>query len=167
MSTTIIPEVRVFNYEAMFLLSQGQAADFGAAIAHIKEGLERSGGTIIAMKKWDERRLAYEINKNKRGVYILCYFSLNARKMVEIERFFNLSEKVMRHLIVRVDHLSEDEMKATDGQKELETEAKLRAERPVRPEGEGTAVGTPASAQGQPPAAAAPAAAPAAPATGA
>lgn len=157
--STITPEIRTFNYEAMFLLSQSQAADFGAAIAHIKEGIERSGGSIIAMKKWDERRLAYEIHKNKRGVYILAYFSINARKMVEIERFFNLSEKVMRHLMVRVDHLSIDEMKAADGQKELETEAKLRAERPAGREGEGTAVGTPAGA--------APAAAPAAPATGA
>jgi small subunit ribosomal protein S6 len=156
MSTTITPEVRTFNYEAMFLLSQSQAADFGAAIAHIKDGLERSGAQIIAMKKWDERRLAYEINKNKRGVYILCYFSCNARKMVEIERFFNLSEKVMRHLMVRVDHLSLDEMQAADGQKELETEAKLRAERPARPEGEAPAAAAPAAAP-----------APAAPATGA
>jgi hypothetical protein len=41
----------------------------------------------------------------------------------------NLSEKILRHLIVRADHLTVDEMRAADAQKELEVEAKLRAQR--------------------------------------
>lgn len=122
-------ETRIYNYEAMFLFSQATAADFGGAIAHLREILDKAGAEIIAMKKWDERRLAYEIDKQKRGVYILVYFSCNARNIAQIERSCNLSEKVLRHLITRADHMTLDEMKAADGQKELETEARLRAER--------------------------------------
>jgi small subunit ribosomal protein S6 len=126
-------ETRINNYEAMFLFSQATAADLGGAIAHIREILDKAGAQIIAMKKWDERRLAYEIDKQKRGVYILVYFSCNARNLAQIERSCNLSEKIMRHLITRADHLTLDEMKAADGQKELETEARLRAERAPAP----------------------------------
>src|SRR5215510_3312359 len=111
-------ENRTYTYEAMFLLSQTVAADLSGAIAHIRESLERYNAQIIAMKKWDERRLAFEIDKQKRGVYILVYFSAPAKNMGQIERSFNLSEKVMRHLVIRADHLTLDEMKATDAQKE-------------------------------------------------
>jgi small subunit ribosomal protein S6 len=123
-------ETRVNNYEAMFLLSQAQAAEFGGAVNYIRTTLEKGGATIIAMRKWDERRLAFEIDKQKRGIYILCYFSANAQAVGPIERSFNLGEQVMRQLIIRADHLSLDEMKAADGSKELEAEAKLRATQP-------------------------------------
>ena len=122
-------DVRTANYEAMFLLSQAQAADLGGAVAHIRENLERNGAQIIAMKKGDERRLAYEIQKQKRGVYILVYFSVNTRNLGAIERSFNLSERVMRHLFIRVENMTVEEMQAAAAQKELEVEARLRAER--------------------------------------
>ncbi|MBC7835197.1 MAG: 30S ribosomal protein S6 [Phycisphaerales bacterium] len=128
-------DIRIFNYEAMFLLSPAVAADLGGAVTHIREILDKAGATIIAMKKWDERRLAFEINKQKRGVYILIYFSCNARNLSQIERSSNLSEKILRHLIIRADHLTMDEMLAADAQKELEVEARLRSEKaPAKPE---------------------------------
>lgn len=122
---------RVVNYEGMFLISQAEAVKLGDVVAHIRHTLERYGASIIAMRKWDERRLAYEIQKQKRGIYILCYFSCDTKHMGEIERAFNLSENVMRHLVIRADHLTTDEMKAADAQKELEAEARLRATQPA------------------------------------
>ncbi|MBX3387088.1 MAG: 30S ribosomal protein S6 [Phycisphaeraceae bacterium] len=118
---------RTFTYEGMFLLSQAVAANLGDAVAHIRQIIEKAGGSIIAMRKWDERRLAFEIDKQKRAVYILVYFNAPAPRLQEIERSCNLSEQVLRNLVIRADHLTEDEMKAADGQKELEIEAKLRA----------------------------------------
>jgi small subunit ribosomal protein S6 len=126
-------EIRINNYEAMFLLNQAVAADLGGAVTHIREILDKADAQIIAMKKWDERRLAYEIDKQKRGVYILVYFSCNARNVTQIERSCNLSERIMRHLIIRAEHMTTEEMQAADAQKELETEARLRSERAANP----------------------------------
>jgi small subunit ribosomal protein S6 len=120
---------RVQNYEGLFLISQ--STPFGDAINGIRHNLERYGASIIAMRKWDERRLAYEIQKQKRGIYILAYFSCDTKHLGEIERGFNLSEQVMRFLMTRADHMSLDEMKAADAHKELEAEARLRATQPV------------------------------------
>ncbi|XVJ59788.1 MAG: 30S ribosomal protein S6 [Tepidisphaera sp.] len=130
-------EKRFSNYEAMFLLSTAQAADFAGAIAHLNEILHRGHAELIAMKKWDERRLAYEIKGNKRGVYILAYFKAPNESLGHIERDLRLSEKILRSLILRADHLTMEEMQASDGRKELEVEAKLRAERATAaPEGQ-------------------------------
>lgn len=124
-------ENRTYNYEGMFLISQAQAADFAGVIAHIRQIIEKVGGNIFAMRKWDERRLAFEIDKQKRGIYILAYFSAPAAGLAQIERSCNLSEQIMRVLITRADHLTLDEMKAADDAKGLETEAKLRASQPA------------------------------------
>jgi small subunit ribosomal protein S6 len=145
MSTTAT-EKRYSVYEAMFLLSTAQAADFGGAIAHLNEILARGHAEVIAMKKWDERRLAYEIGGNKRGVYILAYFKAPNESLGHIERDLRLSEKVLRSLILRAENLSLDEMKASDGRKELEVEAKLRAERAAAAPGEQAPAAAPAEA---------------------
>lgn len=115
------------NYEAMFLFPQGASADLKSAVEHIKDGLTKNGARIIAIKKWGDRQLAYAINKQKRGVYILAHFSVTTDKLGAIERNFNLSEQVLRQLIIRVDHLSEEEMKNSDGQLDLTIEANLKA----------------------------------------
>ncbi|MBX3365367.1 MAG: 30S ribosomal protein S6 [Phycisphaeraceae bacterium] len=123
-----MPEQRTYTYEVMFLLSQAVAADFGAAIAHINDLLTRANAQVLAMQKWDERRLAYEIQKQRRGVYILAYIKAPNDHMASFERDCNLSEKIMRTLITRADHLTEEEMRSADQRNELEIEARLRAE---------------------------------------
>ena len=124
---------RVYMYEAMFLLSQATAAELSTALDHIKEVLDRGHAEIVAMKKWDDRRLAYEIKGQKRGVYILVYFKAPGTDIAHIERDCNLSEKIMRAMILRADHLTEDEAKNLDARKELEVEAKMRADKAPEP----------------------------------
>lgn len=123
-------EKRINTYEAMFLLSPAVAADLGGALAHINEILQRGHAEVIAMKKWFEGRLAYEVKGQKRGVYILTYFNAPAGDIAHIERDCNLSEKIMRALILRCDHLSVEEIGTYDGRKELEIESKMRASQP-------------------------------------
>src|SRR5690606_38622896 len=120
---------RTSVYEAMFLISQSEAADFNGAIAHIEEILHRGDAEIVAMRKWDERRLAYEIDKQRRGVYILTYSRAPTKSISHIERDCNLSERIMRVLILSAEHLTDEEIGSHDDRAGLATEAKLRAER--------------------------------------
>ncbi len=124
-------------YEAMFLVSQSEAYDFGSIIEHIKDILENRGKVdIIAMRKWDERRLAFEIKKQKRGVYFLIYFEADPVNIEQIERVCTISERIMRILITRADHLTREEMEAADQMQELNDEAKARATRAAQAEAE-------------------------------
>ncbi len=154
------------HYEAMFLLGQAAATDLAGSVGHIKEILTKNGAEIIALKKWADRPLAYPINKQKRGMYILCFFSVATDKMGAIERGFNLSEVVLRTQIIKADHLSVEEMKNADGQADLTIEANLRAAAAPAPGAAPTPAAAPtgpATTAGAPTAAAAaPAAEPAA-----
>ncbi len=92
---------RINAYEGLFLFPQTIGGDLQAAVDHIKEILAKSDAQLISLRKWDERRLAYEIKGNKRGVYFLVYFRAARTALVSIERSCNLSELLLRSLIVR------------------------------------------------------------------
>jgi len=126
-----MPQTRTYRYEAMILLGQAVAADLTGALTHINEIFTRGNANIIAMRKWDDRRLAYEIDGQKRGLYILTYFDAPNDKLEHIERDFRLSEKVLRSLILRADHMTLEQMQGADARTELEAEAKLRAANPA------------------------------------
>ncbi|TVQ63207.1 MAG: 30S ribosomal protein S6 [Phycisphaerales bacterium] len=129
MTTEAPASTKTVNYEVMFLISQQEATDLAGIIEHIDTIFERAGAERLAMRKWDERRLAYDIDKQKRGVYILCYISADPTRVQSIDRDVNLSERILRILLLRADHLSMDQMKAADARRELEAEAKMRADR--------------------------------------
>ena len=71
--------------------------------------LEKAGAEIVSMKKWDERRLAYEINGKNRGTYILCYFHADGQKIRQIERDAQLSELILRVLILGTEGRSKED----------------------------------------------------------
>ncbi|MDP7070464.1 MAG: 30S ribosomal protein S6 [Phycisphaerales bacterium] len=121
-------ETTVNTYEGMFLFPQSASADLGTASQHVLDHIEKVGGEVVSFRKWDDRRLAYPIKGNKRGVYFLGFFTLSADKFATLERNLLLSEEVLRFLITRADHLSQDEMKAAEGRTELADEIKLRSE---------------------------------------
>lgn len=98
-------------YEAMFLIDSAQAAtDWEGTNQLIRTILEKAEAEIISIRKWDERKLAYDIAGKSRGTYILCYFTAPTSKITRIERDVQLSEKIMRVLILRADHLTKEDM---------------------------------------------------------
>lgn len=90
-------------YEAMFLVDSEQASDWDGINKTIKNILKKAEAEIVSIKKWDERKLAYEINGQSRGTYILCYFKADGENIQDIERDVRLSEQIMRVLILNVE----------------------------------------------------------------
>ena len=87
-------------YEAMFLVDSAQAQNWDAIITTITTILEKAEAEIVSIKKWDDRKLAYEINGKTRGTYVLCYFRADGERIRDIERDVQLSERIMRVLIL-------------------------------------------------------------------
>ena len=98
-------------YEALFLVDSAEAAsDWEGVNDSIKKVLDRSEAEIVSLRKWDERQLAYEVQGKMRGTYILVYFNVHGDQIAVIEREVQLSERIMRVLILRGDHLNEENM---------------------------------------------------------
>jgi small subunit ribosomal protein S6 len=95
----------------MFLVDSAEAAtDWDGVTATIKNILEKAGSEIVSMRKWDERKLAYEIGGKGKGTYILCYFKAEGKRLRDIERDIQLSERIMRALILCAEHITTEDI---------------------------------------------------------
>jgi small subunit ribosomal protein S6 len=96
-------------YEAMFLVDSGQAAsEWDGIIGLIENILKRADAEVVCLRKWSDRKLAYDIEHKGRGTYILCYFKADGRKIAGIERDVRLSERIMRSLILTAEERPSD-----------------------------------------------------------
>ena len=115
-------------YEGMFLFPQNTISDLQSATDHVMSLLQRADAELVSFKKWDDRRLAYDIKGNKRGVYFLTYFRCDPTRVADLERSSNLSELLLRSLVIRADHLNAEDIEAAEGRDALADEIKLRTE---------------------------------------
>ena len=129
-------ETRTAQYEGMFLFPQSAVADLQGTVETVKQMLTARGATICSITKWDERRLAYDIAGNKRGLYILAYFTAPTAMLKEIERDCNLSEKLLRSMVTRADHLTEEQLRNAEAMQRTADEARLRGADEPAPEAE-------------------------------
>ncbi len=96
-------------YEAMFLVDSAQAgSDWDGTMAAINRVLERAEAEVVTVRKWADRKLAYEIDHKSRGTYILCFFKADPSKISGMEKDVLLSEKIMRAMITTTDGRSEN-----------------------------------------------------------
>jgi len=94
-------------YEGMFLVDSALAAqDWQKILDEIKRIMDRAEAEVVSQKKWDERRLCYEVNKKNRGTYILTYFNCETSRIGGIERDVQLSELITRVLVLRTDKMT-------------------------------------------------------------
>jgi small subunit ribosomal protein S6 len=88
----------------MFLVdSTLAAADWEGTLAVVENVLKRADAEVVVIRKWGERKLAYDIDHKSRGTYILVYFKVDPRRVTGIEKDVQLSEKVMRVLILTTE----------------------------------------------------------------
>ena len=141
------------KYEGMFLLDHGKVKNnVEKGIDEVKSVLEKHQATVHEIGKWDERKLAYEINRQKRGSYVLVHFEASGDAVDEIRRECALNEVILRNLLIRLESKFPPFMTATEIDAKFGTRAEYR-DRPAR---------RPAEGEGRPAPAREPVAAPAA-----
>ncbi len=87
------------KYEGMFLLDSNRLKnDVQKGVEHVTDVLRKVGAAPSRVDRWDERKLAYEIRGQKRGLYVLACFEADGRAVTELNRECNLSEVVLRML---------------------------------------------------------------------
>jgi len=88
----------------MFLLDTNKVAgDVVNAQTQLLTMVQKHNAEPLAYRPWDERRLAYPIDKHKKGLYYLMYFRTEGKNLVEIERDIALSEMIVRSMILKID----------------------------------------------------------------
>ncbi|HZQ08732.1 MAG TPA: 30S ribosomal protein S6 [Anaerolineae bacterium] len=91
------------NYELTYILRPLEEANLTAANDRIATTLRNAGGEIVARHDWGRRRLAYPIRKINDGYYTTLYITLPGNAVRGIERSLQLSDDVLRYLVVHVE----------------------------------------------------------------
>jgi small subunit ribosomal protein S6 len=88
----------------MFILDPSKySRDPVATSQQISDMIMQNGGTVLASRIWDERKLAYPINGHKKGIYWLTYFKMHGDGITPLERQCEITDDVIRKLILKVD----------------------------------------------------------------
>ena len=91
-------------YEGMFILDPAKySRDPGGSAQQINDLIAQHGGTVLAARLWDERKLAYPIDGHKKGVYWLTYFKMPGGNLTALERQCEISEDIIRKLVLKID----------------------------------------------------------------
>ncbi len=122
-------------YEGLFIFDSNRyARDPGGVSGQIAEFIRKCGGETIVSRLWEERRLAYPINGQRKGTYWLSYFKLDSRQLAAIERDCQLSESVLRCLLLKVDPRIVDALVSHATSVAGEPGKSRRVETPARPD---------------------------------
>ncbi len=90
-------------YETIFIIHPAQGGRVKELIDKFKKTIEGLEGTFIHVEEWGLRDLAYQIQKQSKGHYILFQYQSSARAVGELERNMKLTDGVLRYLTVRLD----------------------------------------------------------------
>ena len=97
-------EQRTRRYETMIVLRTDlQDAGVKEQIERIRKLLETQGATVSGIHEWGLRELAYQIQKERRGYYILVEYVAPSAAVAELERTLKLSDFVLRYVTIRQD----------------------------------------------------------------
>jgi small subunit ribosomal protein S6 len=91
----------VIKYETTFILDpsldENQANE---EVKKVGQWIQDLGGEVLEVQRWGKRRLAYEINRRRDGIYTLVLYQGPGAIVKELERRLRLNESVLRSLTV-------------------------------------------------------------------
>ena len=91
------------NYETVMIFSLKQGDEGIQALVEKFKALIEKHATLQSVDEWGKRRLAYLINKESEGYYVLMNFESEAEFPAELDRVFKITDGVLRSMIIKKD----------------------------------------------------------------
>ena len=89
------------NYETVMVISMKQGEEGIQAIVEKFKALIEKHATLLNVDEWGKRRLAYLINKESEGYYVLMNFESEAEFPAELDRVYKITDGVLRSIVVK------------------------------------------------------------------
>jgi small subunit ribosomal protein S6 len=116
------------RYETFIILDPDLSVEQRLPVVErVKDILAQMGGFPIRTDEWGSRKLAYTIAKKERGYYVRFDFCGSGQMVNEMERFFRIDERVLKHMSVLLDQ-NPDIEKIREEMAKAEAEAQKPAE---------------------------------------
>ncbi len=117
--------MKLRHYETMFLLHPDLSTeDRENAIEKFSKIIQDDGGQIVNIDPWPLRKLAYKVQKQTQGYYVVMDFGAPGNVIQELTRNFRLDERVMKFMTTKLD----DEFDAAEASKKYADKGGAEAE---------------------------------------
>lgn len=94
------------------------------ALGKIGEFIKSNGGVCLKTEKWGKKRLAYRVKKNRFGIYLNVYHTLEPSGVADLEKKYKLFDLVIKFMVVL---LADDELERALGREDKEEGEKAAA----------------------------------------
>jgi len=96
----------VKEYELTVLVHPDLEVDIETPLTKIRGIISSAGGSIVSEDNWGKKKLAYRIKKEDFAVYVYFDIKLPADAPLKISSIFNITDEILRYLLVTVDEKS-------------------------------------------------------------
>lgn len=99
----VLVDNTILQYEIAVIYHPDLEVDLTKAEDRVKKIFADNGGKIVNTDNWGKKKLAYPIAKNEHGVYVFYTVEVAPTSVQKIESVLNITDEVIRYLIVRLD----------------------------------------------------------------
>lgn len=120
------------RYDLIFIIQPELSEEETKAVAdRYTQIITAQKGIIIKTEDWGKRRLAYDINKQSKGNYILVDFYGPGSMIREVERNLKIDDKILKFLTVKTrDPFDPESLEEERKKEQLLQEAQITTEEP-------------------------------------
>ncbi len=91
-------------YESIFIINANLSDEETAnVIKKMQDVVAKQVGEMTKFEDWGKKKLAYEINKQKRGHYAFFQFKAAPTAVAELERTYKMTDSVIKFLTIRLE----------------------------------------------------------------
>lgn len=90
-----------YNYETMVVFSVANGEEAAQPLVEKFKSMIEANGTLESVEEWGKRKLAYLIDDEPEGYYVLFNYSAEPEFPAELDRVFKITDGVLRSLIIR------------------------------------------------------------------
>ena len=99
-----VEDEQLRDYELVLVLSPETTEEgLETSVAKVSQFITERDGIVSVVEQWGKRRLAYPLKHFMEGIYVLSRFQLKPRFTRELEANLQISEEILRHLLIRSD----------------------------------------------------------------
>ncbi|MCX7772901.1 MAG: 30S ribosomal protein S6 [Clostridia bacterium] len=91
------------KYETVYIISPTVDEEHVKGLVEKFSNLVSANGELEKVEEWGRKKLAYEVQDQKEGYYVLMNFSANSDFPAELERNFKITEGVLKYMVIRKD----------------------------------------------------------------
>ncbi len=91
-------------YESVFVTKSTLTdEEIDVILEKVKSIIEEKGGEVVSSHNWGKKKLAYEVQKERKGIYVFVHFKGTGDTIAELERTYRFSEQIIKFMNLRID----------------------------------------------------------------